>query len=75
MIRLDEHEAQISVRTVKDQVAMAVDNLHPRSIELYIAGPSALAVALGHRWNALPPTQLNEFDASTGNYTPTVRIA
>ncbi|MGH8567657.1 MAG: SAVED domain-containing protein [Gammaproteobacteria bacterium] len=48
--------------------------LRPRQIDLYFAGPAAFAVALGHRWNSMPPTQLREFLPAERNYTPTARL-
>lgn len=38
------------------------------------AGPAAFAVALGHRWNAMPPTQLHEFIAAERRYVPTMGL-
>lgn len=67
----DGVQAQISVRTIKAAIVEAVARLRPARIDLCYAGPAALAVALGHRWNALPPTQLHEFVVSEGRYAPT----
>jgi len=63
--------AQSGVSAVKDAVAATVARLRPARIALYYAGPAALAVALGHRWNSLPPTQLHEFRAEDGGYLRT----
>jgi hypothetical protein len=59
---------------VKKTVAESVTRLAPRSIDLYLAGPAAFAVALGHRWNAMPPTQLHEFIAPERRYVQTGSI-
>lgn len=66
--------AQSAVSRIKDLVCAAVSRLQPRRIRLYFAGPAALAVALGHRWNALPATQLHEFN-SERMYTPTALLS
>lgn len=66
--------AQASVDLVKHAVNAAVGRLKPGGIKLFIAGPAALAVALGHRWNAKPPTQMHEFLASERRYVPTIRM-
>ena len=51
-----------------------LDALGAQRIDLYFAGPAAFAVALGHRWNALPPTQVHEFVATERRYVPTLLI-
>jgi hypothetical protein len=53
---------------------MAVARLGARQIRLYLAGPAAFAVALGHRWNAMPPTQLHEYVTSERHYEPTALL-
>jgi len=63
--------AQASVATVKRSVDTAVTRLRPKAIKLFIAGPAAFAVALSHRWNAMPPTQLHEFQSREQRYVPT----
>lgn len=65
---------QVSVQALKSAVARSVAQFNPASIDLFIAGPAALAVALGHRWNALPQTQLYEFIAGEHRYVPTLTI-
>jgi len=71
----DGASAQLAVLHIKNAVTRAVDRLRPKGIDLFFAGPAALGVALGHRWNALPPTQLSEFDQAPGTYTKTARLA
>lgn len=66
--------AQAGASAVKGAVSAAVARLRPRQIDLYFAGPAAFAVALGHRWNSMPPTQLCEFLPTERNYTPTARL-
>lgn len=66
---------QAGVSVVKAAVATAVSRLRPSVIDLYYAGPGAFAVALGHRWNALPSTQLHEFIPRTGHYVPTAILS
>ncbi|EAQ04638.1 hypothetical protein OB2597_05130 [Pseudooceanicola batsensis HTCC2597] len=67
-------EAQNGVALIKDSVTKTVTSLNPQRVRLYIAGPAAFAVALGHRWNAMPPTQLHEYLADEQRYIPTASI-
>jgi hypothetical protein len=67
-------EAQACVQAIKAAISENVGRLGPRQLNLYVAGPAAFAVALGHRWNAFPPTQLHEFVASERRYVPTARL-
>jgi hypothetical protein len=62
--------AQAAVSTIKRIVDSTVARLCPRGIQLYFAGPAALAVALGYRWNAMAPTQLHEFIIPERSYAP-----
>lgn len=66
--------AQASVALVKRAVDSTAAKLKPSRIRLYIAGPASFAVALGHRWNAMPPTQLHEYLSAERRYVPTVRL-
>lgn len=66
--------AQASASAVKRAVDAAATRLRPKTIRLFMAGPAAFAVALGHRWNAMPPTQLHEFLAGERRYVPTARL-
>ena len=68
------HAAQHWVAVVKQAVSANALRLGATAIDLYYAGPAAFAVALGHRWNAMVPTQLFEFVASTQNYVATARL-
>jgi hypothetical protein len=67
-------DVQASVRTVKDAVSAAVTRLRPAGIDLFFLGPAAFAAALGHRWNALPPTTFFEHHRAEG-YMPTVQLS
>ena len=67
-------EAQGGVALIKENVNRAVASFRPKKIRLFVAGPSAFAVALGHRWNAMPPTQLHEFLADEQRYVATMEI-
>jgi hypothetical protein len=66
--------AQAAVGTLKRAVDATAARLRPKRIDLYLAGPAAFAVALGHRWNAMSPVQLFEFMASDRHYVPTARM-
>lgn len=59
--------AQLGVG-LKSAVDKASARLRPERIDLYYAEPAAFAVALGHGWNALPPTSLFEFDSVRRSY-------
>lgn len=63
--------AQQGVAQIKQAVDRVVNQLRPSGLDLFYVGPAAFAVALGHRWNKLPSTQLYEFHSETGTYQPT----
>lgn len=65
---------QAAVSAVKAAVSAAAARFKPAAIDLYFAGPAAFAVALGHRWNAMPPTQLHEFITAERRYVPTALL-
>lgn len=65
---------QAVVAAVKATVSASAARLKPAAIDLYFAGPAVFAVALGHRWNAMPPTQLHEFIAAKRRYVPTALL-
>jgi hypothetical protein len=60
--------------TVKAAVASAAAALRPERIDLFMGGPAAFAIALGHRWNAMPPTQLHELVAADRRYVATALL-
>lgn len=66
--------AQTAASVIKRTVDASVARLRPRGIQLFFAGPAALAVALGHRWNAMPTTLLHEFIAAEGIYVATATV-
>lgn len=68
-------DAQASIQVVKAAVVQAVARLRPAGIDLFYVGPAAFAVALGHHWNALPPTRLHEFLVTEQRYRPTALLA
>jgi hypothetical protein len=59
-------EAQWAAHSIKNAVVAATASLMPEGIDLYYAGPAALAVAIGHRWNAMRRTQLHELRPGLG---------
>ena len=63
--------AQQGVAQIKKAVDKVVSQLRPSGIDLFYVGPAAFALALGHRWNKLPSTQLYEFHNQTRIYQPT----
>ena len=67
-------QAQALVGALKTAISEAAADLRPVSLDLYPAGPAAFAVALGHRWNGLPPTQLHEFLAGERRYVATATL-
>ena len=69
-------EAQASATLIKRTIDESVARLQPSGIQLYAACPAALAVVLGHRWNAMPPTQLHEYVPAKRSYirTATLRV-
>lgn len=68
-------DAQASVQIIKRAVSAALTDLDAHSIDLFFVGPAALAIALGHRWNGMAPTQFFEFVSDQNSYVPTVEIA
>jgi hypothetical protein len=70
----DAKLAQAGAARVKAAVTEASSRLRARRIHLYYAGPAAFAVALGHRWNAMLPTNLFEFDSTNQIYVPTASL-
>jgi len=66
--------AQHLVETLKQAITGTASGLGARAIDLYYAGPAVFAVALGHRWNAMLPTQLFEFVAADQVYVSTARL-
>lgn len=71
---VDAQEVQASVNYIKTKVGEAVSAFQPDALDVFLVGPAALALALGHRWNALPSTQWYEFQAGPGMYQRTYRV-
>ncbi len=67
--------AQASASFVKRSVDTVAARFRPRRICLYMAGPAAFSVVLGHRWNALPPTRLHEFLRAESRYVETASLS
>lgn len=66
--------AQASVSAIKRAVDAVVAQLRPAALDVFLAAPAAFAVALGHRWNAMPTTQLHEYVAESADYVPSARL-
>lgn len=71
----DGQEVQASVRAIKEAVSASATRLGAAHIDLFIAAPAAFAVALGHRWNGLPPTQLYEYLPAERRYVATAMLS
>ena len=67
--------AQASASFVKRSVDAVAARFRPQGISLYMAGPAAFSVVLGHRWNALPPTRLHEFLRAESRYVETASLS
>jgi hypothetical protein len=65
--------ANVAVRAIKDLVSETLSRTNSRQVHLFFAGPSYLALFLGHRLNATAPIQCYEW-VSTGRYVPTCRL-
>lgn len=66
-------QANLAVEKVKREIKVAVGDSGVLRLELFYAGPSHLALFLGHRLNTLPPIQCYEWVAD-GKYVPTVLL-
>lgn len=67
-------EMEIVVRDVKDSVRKNKDRLSATAADLFYMGPQFAAVAIGHRWNGVLPTQVFEFERATQAYKPSVSL-
>ncbi len=67
-----EH-ANVAARAIKNAVSEALAGNRCNKMHLFFAGPSPLALFLGHRLNALAPVQCYEWVRS-GEYVPTSRL-
>lgn len=70
------HMTSADARSIADQVrrklACAVSDYGISEVHLFAAIPQALAVMLGHGFNAMPPVQLYEYEG--GEYRPSHRL-
>ncbi|MEQ9643469.1 MAG: SAVED domain-containing protein [Alphaproteobacteria bacterium] len=60
------------MRIIKQALDSSCSALKPSGLDIFYVGPAAFAVALGHRWNALPASRFYEFRAVDAKYVPTV---
>ncbi len=67
---LSASQANLIVGDVKSTLSDALVSTGARQLDLYFAGPAALAVFLGHRLNATAPIRCHERIA-VGHYVPT----
>ncbi len=67
-------ELQALVANLKQFISAEVIRLGAKRVDLYFVGPAVMALALGHRWNAISPVQTYEFNTETGYYYPTARL-
>jgi hypothetical protein len=63
------------VSQLKKEIDSTVARLGAQRIALYFAGPAFLAMAIGHRWNALPPTQLHEYISAEKRYVVSAMLS
>ncbi|MBA4496306.1 SAVED domain-containing protein [Paenactinomyces guangxiensis] len=70
---LSPKHANVAVEAIKKEIKNTLGVCRTKCIHLFYAGPSHLALFLGHRWNALAPVQCYEW-THTGMYTPTCLI-
>ncbi len=68
---ISAEDACLENRQIEAAISETVNHLQPRAIGLFYAGPVAMTVGRVHRWNALPRTQLHEFEQATCTYTAT----
>lgn len=67
---LSPQQANIAVGMIKQEIAAVLSNAQIRHIHLFYAGPSHIALFLGHRINAFVPVQCYEYVAPA-TYHPT----
>lgn len=67
-------ELQALVAKLKRFLSDEIVRLGAKRVDLYFAGPGVMALALGHRWNAISPVQTYEFNTETGRYYPTAQL-
>lgn len=67
---LSAQQANDAVNKIKTEIKKALSISNAKQVHLFYAGPSHLALFLGHRWNALASLQCYEW-IKTGEYMPT----
>jgi hypothetical protein len=70
---VSSEQANLAVNKIKEEIKNTCAHIGVEEIHFYYAGPSHLALFLGHRWNAMPRTQCYEW-VSTANYLQTVTL-
>jgi len=70
---LSPAHANAAIRAIKSAIAAALLSTKSQHIHLYYAGPSHLALFLGHRLNATAPVQCYEW-VGPGHYVPTCAL-
>lgn len=70
---LSSEQANLVVNIIKEEIKNTCGQIGVEEIHFYYAGPSHLALFLGHRWNAMPKTQCYEW-VSTANYVQTITL-
>lgn len=63
-------QANMAVNKIKKEIQQVASKNVTKKIELFYAGPTHLALFLGHRFNTLPPIQCYEW-VSNNSYVPT----
>lgn len=59
---------------LRDAVRQKLEEHPAERIHLFIAAPGALALLVGHRWNAMRPTIVYEHLGSGAGYAPTLNV-
>ena len=70
---LSPEHANKAARIIKDEITGALSRSGSDHIDLFFAGPSALALFVGHRLNATATVQTYEW-VSRGEYVPTCEL-
>ena len=66
-------QLNLVVRRIKDEIVAALRTGGTSSVDLFLAGPSPMALFLGHRMNAVALTRCHEW-VGPGEYTPTCTL-
>ena len=71
----DSSTAAAVALATRDAIRRLVETTSVSHIHLFVATPGVLALLLGHRWNALPPTTVYEHLGVGNGYAPTIQVA